>query len=382
NVSQGDSGNAAQAILNLTNLNTFIATNGGITVGVYNTPNPAIARQKGFLYLAKTNLINLIGNTSRGIGNEGQIEIGENLGNGSNVQVPMYLGIVNTLYVNSITVGGDKQGSGALLAFNPVFVSSSPTAYFRGTNGSASRVATWRVADNSNQTTTGSGTAGTVDFTGGTLDAMVDTMIIGLGEAGASSGTGNGVGTFTFNAGTNNVNTLYLGYRVATGGNSAPNGTMNVNGSATLIANNAVCLSFYAGGSGAVYGAGNLNINGGTVLAATITNGLATDSSFDPNAATFPVNLSMTGGMLGITTLQGVVGTPRAPLNSFSINGSTLQLKVSGIQTNIETYTLNVNGSTNTVNITYLPPINSYPATFPLIGFQSLGGSMNIGLSN
>src|SRR2546423_6761503 len=41
--------NSAQAILNLTNLNTFIATNGGITVGVYNTPNPTVARQKGFL---------------------------------------------------------------------------------------------------------------------------------------------------------------------------------------------------------------------------------------------------------------------------------------------------------------------------------------------
>src|SRR5262249_21769732 len=157
-----------------------------------------------------------IGNTSRAYGNESQIEIGENLGNGSNVQIPMYLGIMNTINVNSITVGGDKQGSGALLAFNPVFVGAGPTAIFRGTNGPSSRVAMWKVGDNSNQTTTGSGCSGTTDLSNGLLDAMVDTMIIGEGESGASSGTGNGTGTFTFNSGTNNVNNLFLGYRIAT----------------------------------------------------------------------------------------------------------------------------------------------------------------------
>src|SRR5215469_5019665 len=99
NVSQGDAGNNCQSTLNMTNLNNFNATIGGITVGVYNTPNPTVARQKGILYLARTNVINCIGNAPRAYGNEAQIEVGENLGNGSNIQIPMYLGIVNTINV-------------------------------------------------------------------------------------------------------------------------------------------------------------------------------------------------------------------------------------------------------------------------------------------
>jgi autotransporter-associated beta strand protein len=375
NVSQGDNGNACQATLNLTNLNNFNATLGGITVGVYNTPNPSVARQKGFLFLARTNVLTFAGNAARAYGNESQIEIGENLGNGSNVQVPMYLGIMNTINVNSISVGGDKQGSGALLAFNPVFTNAAPIGVFRGTNGGSSRVSVWRVGDNSNQTTTGSGASGTVDFSNGSLDAMVDTMLIGIGESGPSSGTGNGTGTFTFNRGTNDVNLLIVGDRVATGGNSAPPGTMNVNGTATLVVNNAVCLSFYVANSGSTYGAGTLNVNGGTVLANTITNGVAA-------GANTTANINVTGGTLGITSLAGVVGTPDAPIKNLSLSDATLQLQVSGFQTNIETTTLTLAGTTNVVNFSYLPPLNSYPATNALIGFQILNGSLNLGISS
>jgi fibronectin-binding autotransporter adhesin len=384
NVNQGDTGNNAQSTLNMTNLNTFNATIGGITVGVYNSPNPSVAREKGYLYLARTNVISFIGNAPRAYGNESQIEIGENLGNGSNIQVPMYLGMMNTIYVNSITVGADKQGSGALLAFNPSFTNANPTAYFRGTNGSSSFVSVWRVADNSNQTTTGSGTAGTVDFSNGSLDAMVNQLIIGESESGASSGNGAGTGMFTFTAGTNDVNTLYLGYRVGTGpGTGGGTGTMNVNGTGTLVANNAICMSYFAGGPGTLsYPSSTLNINGGTVLANTITNGLLADALFNAAASSFPVNINMTGGTLGITSLLGVAGTIPAPLNQLSLNNSTLQLQVSGIQTNIETYTLFCGGTTNVVHITFLPPISSYPATYPIIGVQGGVGSLNIGISN
>jgi fibronectin-binding autotransporter adhesin len=375
NVSEGDSANNSQAVLNMTNLNTFNATLGGITVGVYNTPNLSVARQKGYLDLAKTNVISVVGNTPKAYGNEGQIEVGENLGNGSNIQVPMYLGIVNTINVNSITIGGDKQGSGALLAFNPVFTNGAPTplAVFRGTNGPSTRVSVWKVADNSNQSTSGSGCSGAVNLSGGQLDALVDMMIIGEGESGSTSGTGNGTGTFTFNAGTNNVNTLYLGYRVATGGNSEPVGTMNVNDSGTLVANDAICLSFSGGGS--TNGTGTLNINGGTVLATTITNGVFGGVSV---GASTSANINVNAGTLGITSLSGVVGTSTAPMFNLSLSNAVLQLQVSGFQTNVETSTLTLSGTANTVNFSYLPPVNAYPVTNALIGYQTLSGTMNV----
>ena len=377
NVSQGDSGNFSSATLTLTNLNTLNASIGGITVGTYNTPNPAVARQKGILYLARTNVINFVGNAPRAYGNEGQIEVGENLGNGSNLQVPMYLGIMNTINVNTITIGGDKQGSGALLAFAPVFTNAAPVANISGTNGPGSRVATWKVADNSNQTTTGSGTAGTVDLSNGFLNALVNTMIIGEGESGASSGTGNGVGTFTFTAGTNNVNTLYLGYRVATGGSSAPSGTMNVNGTAVLVANSAIVLSYDVPGSGSTYGAGTLNINGGTVLANTITNGVAA-------GANTTANINMTGGFLGISSLLGSIGTASAPLKAITLSGATLQLPVSGLQTNVVVSALTLSGTANYINISTIPATTiTYPAQFPLIAYSgSIAGTFNVGVSN
>lgn len=385
-VSQGSGTSGTQgATLNLTNLNTFNATVGGITVGVYNNPNnitTQVARQRGFLYLAKTNFINMTGFSPRGYGNEGQIEIGENLGNGANTVIPMYLGIANSINVNSITVGGDKQGSGAFLGFNPVFTNGVlPTALaavFRGTNGSSSRVSTWKVADNSNQTTTGSGCLGTVDFSNGSLDAMVDTLIVGEGESGASTGAGNGTGTFTFNTGTNNVNTLYLGYRVATGGNSAPVGTMNVNGTATLVVNNAICLSYYVPNSGSMYGAGTLNINGGTVLASTVTNGVA--GSLNTTA-----NINMAGGLLGITSLLGTIGSPTAPVKALTMSDSTLQLAISGVQTNVEVGVLTLNGSTNYINISSVPAsVTNYPTQMSLIayGSLSLGADFNMVISN
>jgi fibronectin-binding autotransporter adhesin len=373
NVSQGDTGNGAQATLNMTNLNSFNATIGGITVGVYNTPNQSVARQKGYLYLAKTNNINILGNAPRAYGNESQIEVGENLGNGSNIQIPMYLGIVNNINVNSITVCADKQGSGALMAFNPVFTNNSVcAAYFRGTNGITSRVSSWIMGDNANQTTTGSGTGiGICDFSSGTLDAMVDTMIVGRSETGASTGAGNGTGSFTFGAGSNNVNTLYLGYRLATGGNCAGVGTMNVNGTATLVANNAICLSYWNGGTALVYASGTLNINGGSVYASTITNGVSQAGS----QGFVTANINMNGGVLGLTSLQGSIGTTAWPLGAVSLNNATLQMHLNGVQTNMVASILTMGGTSNSISISSVPSsIITYPCQYPLIGYTTLNG--------
>jgi fibronectin-binding autotransporter adhesin len=378
-VSQGSGTSGSQgATLNLTNLYNFNATIGGIYVGVYNTPNATLARQRGILYLAMTNVINVTGSAPHAYGNEGQIEVGENLGNGANTAIPMYLGIMNTINVNTITIGGDKQGSGAFLGFNPVFtnVSLVPTAVFRGTSGTSSRVTTWKAGDNSNQSTTGTSTSGTVDFSNGSLDAMVSTLIIGEGD-GASGGGDTSSGTFTFSAGTNNVNTVYIGYRNNCGtGTSHPSGTMNVNGTANLIANSAICLSFNGGGTGG-YALGTLNINGGSVMAATITNGVAA-------GANATANINMTGGFLGISSLLGSIGTASAPLKAITLSGSTLQLPVSGLQTNVVVSSLTLNGTTNYINISTVPATTvTYPAQFPLIAYNgSIAGAFNVGISN
>ena len=119
----------------------------------------------------------------------------------------LFLGETNAIFSGAIYVATADKTLGALLAFNPNGL-TSPAAYFRNNDG-VSRVSLWGIGDTSMKTNSNQSASGTNDFTGGTIDATVNTMTIGITETGASSGnTGNGNGTLTFNAGTIDVNNL------------------------------------------------------------------------------------------------------------------------------------------------------------------------------
>ena len=360
--------------LNLSNLDTFTANIGRLQIGVANGVN----RAEGILYLAKTNTISLSGSAP-------QLYMGFNNGNndGSAEYPILYLGQTNTFFVDSITMSADKQGNPASrVLFNPVFTNNNPTAYFRGTGGTTSRVSTWILGNNGGQKTTSSSSDCTNDYSFGTLDAMVNSMTLGISEQAGATGSGSGNGTFTFTAGTLDVNNLYLGYGLGNAGTSVGNGTMNVNGTATLIANNAICLSYWTSPS-TVYGAGNLNINGGTVLASTITNGTTAAGS----AGFVNANVTVNSGLLGLTSLVGSLGTADAPLGIVTFNNAMLQLPVSGLQPAVSAVSVNLSGTTNIIGITFIPAsIITYPTQIPLITYGAgVGGTLsgfNIGLSN
>jgi fibronectin-binding autotransporter adhesin len=360
--------------LNMSNLDTFIVNNGRLQIGIANGVN----RAEGILYLARTNTISLSGSAP-------QFYMGFNNGNNDgSAEFPiLYLGQTNAFFVDSITMSADKQGNPASrVLFNPVFTSNNPTAYFRGTNGSNSRVTTWILGNNAGQSTTSSSSDCTNDYSFGTLDAMVNSMTLGISEKAGATGSGSGNGTFTFTAGTLNVNNLYLGYGLGNTGTSVGNGTMNVNDTATLIANNGICLSYWTSPSTS-YGAGNLNISGGTVLANTITNGTTAPGS----AGYVNADLTVNGGTLGITSLVGSIGSAAAPLGIVTFNNAMLQLPVSGLQPAVAAVSVNLGGTTNMVGITFIPAsVISYPSQIPLItygaGGGALGGAFNIGLTN
>lgn len=358
------------AILTMSNLDTFTANIGRLEIGIANGVN----RAEGSLYLAKTNTITLSGSAP-------QLYMGYNNGNndGSAEFPTFYLGESNVFFVDSITMSADKQGNPASrVLFNPAFTNNNPVAYFRGTNGITSRVTSWILGNNSAQSTTSSISDCTNDYSFGTLDAMVNTMTIGISEKAGATGSGSGNGTFTFTAGTNNVNTLYLGDSLGNTGSSVGNGTMNVNGTATLVVNNAICLAFYTPPGGTAYGSGNLNINGGTVLANTITNG----NNLAAAIGSVQANVTMNNGFLGITSLLGSIGTTAWPLGTITLNNATLQLPVSGLQTNVVAEVLNLGGTTNILNISTIPAtVTNYPTVIPLMAYQSLSG-FNIGVSN
>jgi hypothetical protein len=117
--------------------------------------------------------------------------------------------------------------------------------------------------------------SGTNDFSGGSVDAMVDLLFLGRGRVGTTANTG--IGTLTLDDGVVDVNTLRLGTMVdeATSTNASGVGIANVNGTATLVINTALefaHINTVAAASQSAIAAtrGTLNINGGTVQAPNI----------------------------------------------------------------------------------------------------------------
>src|SRR5207249_92450 len=124
----------------------------------------------------------------------------------------LYLGQTNAIFTDAVYVGTDKT-LGCLLAFNPAGL-NNPVAFFRNRDG-VSRVSLWGIGDTSMKANSNQSASGTNDFTGGTVDALIANMSIGVSQTGASSGnTGNGTGVLTFNAGTIDVNNLTNGWSV------------------------------------------------------------------------------------------------------------------------------------------------------------------------
>lgn len=243
---------------NMTGNRFLIAADGGVT-----------AREVGTVYLAKTNTITLYGTNPA-------VDMGENPSNGAganNDPSPLtsylYLGQNNTIFANSVSVGRSK-GAG-VLTFNPALAGSDPTLYLRGATGGP--VSTFSVGDESALGNSNQRSLGTVDFSIGTIDALINTAYIGQSMNGTNTGTAvSGAGTLTFSDGTINVNTLEVGYQTfAAGTGPGCMGTVNVNGDATLTVNQTLELAH--GNASSPAEEGILTIDGGTVQATNIIGG-------------------------------------------------------------------------------------------------------------
>lgn len=368
-VQQGSGGDGGhQVVLDMSGLGTFTATATRFGVGVYTINNAKDS--SGGVYLAKTNIINVInaGPTNSFLVNWNANSEGNNAANKSSF---VYLGQTNGIFADSVTVGSIKSGgqtggastTSGLLAFNPSGL-NNPTAYFR--NGdTVSRVSFWEIGDDSLLAGSNQGANGTNDFSGGSIDALVDRMTIGVTGTGNSGGTtANGIGTFTMAAGKFNVNTLTNGWSAgngATAGNVG-SGTMNVNGTGNFTVNNLMVLASTAGSTGGKP-VGTLNINGGTVQANSIIAGGGTST------------INLTGGNLSLS--NSVAGN----LSQFSATNSTLVLSLASAPA-ITTTNLLLGGTSNLVSISAVPVISGYPATIPVITYGTLTGTFNMGLSN
>lgn len=351
-----DPSNGSQrATLDLSGLGMFSAAVNRIIVGC----EGVFARPTGTLLLARTNTITASGSTPA-------IAIGGSGGGSGNAGGLSHfqLGYANEIFANSISVGRGKQGfsgnQASSLRFQPAYTNANPElgamAIFRAADG-FSRITTWNIAD----AQSGGGTvntAGACDFTGGTVDALVNSMIVGRSSTG--SGAGNPVGTLTLHGGTIDVNSLQLGLQGSAGANSGNNsatGTVNVNGG-LLRVNSSLQLGVTAGGGGAAGTRGVLNVNGGAVGAISISTGGGTNNT-----------ITLNGGALFLTNTAG------PGINAFALTNSSLTFHQTDGSPRLIVTNLITGGAVNTIHLAALPPGFTAPAQFPLVKYTALSGA-------
>lgn len=384
-VNQGASANGSQrATLDMTGLNTFTGSVRNVflgSTGAGTVPAANGAAVTGTLLLAKTNVLTAFFSPANVHSTSLGIDVGYN-GAGTQGGVDyLYLGQMNTLNVDTMAFGRCK-GVG-VMTFASAFAGNNPTAVFRGTNGGSTRVTYWTVGDQGPRGS-GSGLAlGTNDFTAGTLDAMVDTMILGQDPynggsstyyGGASSGNW---GVFAFNAGTLDVNTLTLGNIQSTWTNKNPSiGIMRINGNATLKVNTVLQMAFTITntfpGTASANTYGQLGITNGTALVNSIT--VATNTTSANN------RISLTNATL---IVSNALASASYPLTNFFTANSVLGLKITGdAAAKVFVGNLTTSGATNLIQLDATPVFfSSYPTQFALVKFASLNAN-NFGLTN
>jgi hypothetical protein len=356
----------AQATLDMSGLGAFNASVDNFLVGVSVVGPVSVLQSVGTVYLARSNTITASsGNGSTDstlvaldIGDAGDAETTAGYGNkmGSSV----YLGWTNTLFADYISVG--RQWASGGLFFNPAFVGSHPTVTING--ASTNTVTLWNIGDGAQSTLSAGKGSGTNDFTGGTVDAWVDTLQIGIASSNSlASGSGAETGILTFDAGTITADTVNISYNPAFADGNVYDcavGTVNVNGTGALIVTNILNLA-YAGGPVQSAPSATLNINGGAVWANTLVPGAYSGSS--PDITTFTTSIiNLNGGSLTVT--NGGIGSATAPLTSLNLTNGTIAVGTAALPL-INAENINLSG-TNTLQVLSLPAIEIYPVTITI----------------
>jgi autotransporter-associated beta strand protein len=364
-VGNGNSG--GQATLDLSGLGSLNASVSRLFVGVGSgSGGIGPARESGILYLALTNNIKAVivpGSTesSDTATNALAIDVGDDDGN-AGMSCFLYLGQTNAIFGDAIGVG--RQKPTGTMQFNPNLTGNNtrPAAYFRGAN--ASRIATWSIGDQVVNSGSGESATGTCDFSGGSVDALVNNMFVGR-AANNSGGSGTAKGTLTLDSGIFNVTTLSCALQPS---NSVKvvNGTINVNTNSSLGTSGTIAVSgtfnlaVTAGGSGASTSTGTLNVDGGTFSARTIICGT--------NGASSSVSLGASG-FGGILTVTNTLGSGTAPLTSLNLSGGTLQLGVNG-SANVTNIIATSIGAANTTTLNIVSVVRAATGVaYPLISY-------------
>ncbi len=321
----GNTGNSMT--LDMSGLDNFNYGGGVIRVGSHATG--ASSTSRGILLLARTNMI--ICATPQ-IGTVGGIMVGVHTGYSGQTADDglLQLGVTNFIRLDYLKIGA-YRGSTGTVNFQPAVLDSNPTLLLRGIDG-VSRVETIGIGDSIECTTDGNSAAsrsatGTLDLTGGTVDALVNNLIVGRNMgSGNTSRRGDGTGTLTFTAGTIDATTLNIGLQEVNNRGSAT-GTVNVQSNAVLLVAD-MTIGGDAGGADGT-SSGTLNITDGGQV--TVANSIMENNAdgFDAASSINLDNGTLTvGGTLTVDTLNvdsgTVANTGMATVGTLVGNGAVL----------------------------------------------------------
>ncbi len=229
------------------------------------------------------------------------------------------LGASNNFSVGNLIVAYDKgSGTGATSEISWTGVTPGALTIAGSTGGGSLAEVTVGWANFPN---TGSSSIGTIDMTGGTVNAAIDTLTLGLASASQVNAGTQANGTFIFTAGSVDVNTMIVG--ASTVANTTTTtvgsalGTFTIGGG-TLQVNSALTL---ASSQGVVSPSGTFNLNGGVALIGCPIQGGGGTSTFNFNGGTLMAGTSSTNFMQGLTGAN--VGNSGAFINP---NGNNITI--------------------------------------------------------
>jgi len=312
--------------------------------------------------LENTNSITIFNNSER-----------FNNGSANNVD----LGLVNVFEGDSVTISKNSVGSANnIVRFNPAFLTSvpRPSVSFRGTNGS--RMTLFNIGVPSGGQNVAANSQATLDMRGGTLNLLVDSLVLGANRLRYTNMAGNtfGRGTVVFNDGTLAVNVARLGWQRHTN-DAYARGAIAVGGTGVLVVNDAVELGLTSGGdpiTGDFYAEqtfGQIIVtNGGTARLNRVTVGQISTNN----------NITLAAG--GNVIISNTVASPERALSVLDMANSALTLHINGNTTNVFVTTLVCGGLQNVINIASVSVTGPYPVQVSLISYVNTPSQPNIAL--
>jgi autotransporter-associated beta strand protein len=354
-----------RATLDMSGLNTFNATVGNLWVGVTADLNHSTA-PNGWTFLAQTNTITTSANTAAP-----GILLGAVATNGTGVAV-MNLGSTNTFSTDALVVGGRGAGSGGgsvtILQFNPNYLNANPLPGFtlRGSAGNTA-ISVFSIGDLSADTTSfnaspgGGNSAGTADFSGGTVDIWADSLYIGRSTPATVTSTSTGSGALIVENGTVTATNVFMNYKMTSTNNTVGSGSSLVlRGNTTMNVVNNLYLTYRTNGNASIgqsslYVSNNAVLNvGGDILFTNVGGSLTTLPIIGlGNSGT--INLTnggnvIVGNLTGIGTIAGAntISVSNALSANTDTSVGTLTLSSNLLLGKAVTLTFNL-GTNNTI---------------------------------